>query len=76
MANSKYYNPHTFDPQRLDYQNDVRLAVRDELPDHIDSADIAEATYANMMMTEMTYPPIFFGTWAAWEPDVHLLFNL
>ena len=29
MANSKYYNPHTFDPQQQDYQQDVRLAVRD-----------------------------------------------
>ena len=68
-ANSKYYNPHTFDPQQEDYQQDVRLNVRDELPDEIDSADIAESMYANLMMTEMTWPSLFFGAWAAWEPD-------
>ena len=68
-ANSKYYNPHTFDPQLEDYQQDVRLNVRDELPDEIDSADIAESMYANLMMTEMTWPSLFFGAWAAWEPD-------
>lgn len=45
MANSKYYNPNTFDPQNLDYQKDVRLSVRDELPDEVDSADIAEGLY-------------------------------
>lgn len=70
MANSKYYNPHTFDPQRLDYQEDVRLAVRDELPDKIDSGDIGEYMYANMALTELVWPPIFFGAWAAFEPDV------
>ena len=32
MANSKYYNPHTFDPQLLEYQEDVRLLTRDEIP--------------------------------------------
>ena len=68
-AHSKYYNPHTFDPQLEDYQQDVRLNVRDELPDEIDSADIAESMYANLMMTEMTWPSLFFGAWAAWEPD-------
>jgi hypothetical protein len=71
QANSKYYNPHLFDPTRLDYQDDVRLNTRDELPDHIDSADLAEATYFNVVMTEMTWPPIFFGAWAAFEPDVY-----
>ena len=45
MANSKYYNPHTFDPQNLDYQRDVRMSKRDELPDEIDSSDIAESLY-------------------------------
>ena len=45
MANSKYYNPHTFDPQNLDYQKDVRLSLRDELPDEIDAADLAENLY-------------------------------
>lgn len=45
MANSKYYNPQHFDPQALDYQRDVRLAVRDELPDEINAADISETFY-------------------------------
>jgi hypothetical protein len=75
MANSKFYNPHTFDPQRLDYQEDVRLNVRDELPDHLDSSDLAEATYFNVVLTELTWPPIFFGAWAAFEPDVRINFK-
>ncbi len=69
-ANSKYYNPHTFDPQQNDYQQDVRLAVRDELPQELDSSDMAEYMYANLFMTELTWPSFFFGTWAAFEPDV------
>lgn len=73
QANSKYYNPYTFDPQTLDYQEDVRLAVRDELPDEIDSSDMAEYMYANLFMTELTWPSLFFGTWAAFEPDVRNL---
>ena len=73
QANSKYYNPYTFDPQTLDYQEDVRLAVRDELPDEIDSSDMAEYMYANLFMTELTWPSLFFGTWAAFEPDVRIL---
>lgn len=44
-ANSKYYNPYTFDPQQMDYQQDVRLAVRDELPSELDSSDVAESMY-------------------------------
>ena len=70
MANSKYYNPHTWDPQNLEYQNDVRLNVRDELPDEIDASDIAEGMYAHLMLTELTFPSLFLGTWAAFEPDV------
>jgi hypothetical protein len=50
--------------------DDVRLNVRDELPDNIDSSDVAEATYFNVVLTELTWPPIFFGSWAAFEPDV------
>jgi len=69
-ANSKYYNPYTFDPQQQDYQQDVRLAVRDELPSQLDAADLAENMYAYMFMTELTWPSLFFGTWAAFEPDV------
>ena len=53
----------------------MRLAVRDELPDQIDSADIAESMYAYIAMTELTWPSLFFGTWAAMEPDV-ILFNI
>lgn len=45
LANSKFYNPHTFDPTNLDYQEDVRLAVRDELPSEVDASDIAESLY-------------------------------
>ena len=70
MANSKYYNPHTFDPQRLEYQNDVRLAVRDELPDHISNEDVYEVMYHTIFMTELTWPSLFFGAWSAMEPDV------
>ena len=44
-ANSKFYNPHHFDPSNTAYQTDVRMSVRDELPSEIDSADIAEAMY-------------------------------
>ena len=44
-ANSKHYNPHHFDPSNADYQADVRMSVRDELPSEIDSADVAEAMY-------------------------------
>ena len=70
MANSKYYNPHTFDPQNLDYQRDVRLSKRDELPDEIDSSDIAENLYKQLFMTELVWPVVFFGVYAAFEPDV------
>ena len=72
MANSKYYNPHTFDPQTLDYQRDVRLSVRDELPDEFDSADISENVYAQLFHTELVWPVFFFGIYSAFEPD-HVL---
>lgn len=70
MANSKHYNPHTFDPQQLDYQQDVRLAVRDEIPDEVDASDIAENLHNQVFMGELLFPPVFFGTWSAFEPDV------
>ena len=70
MANSKYYNPHTFNPENLAYQEDIRLNSRDELPSEIDSTDIAESMYAQMFMTELTWPPLFWGGWSAFEPDV------
>ena len=60
----------------MDYQNDVRLAVRDELPTEIDSSDVAENLYAYMFMTEMTWPSLFFGAWAAFEPDVCIYFPI
>lgn len=72
MANSKYYNPHTFDPQNLDYQKDVRLSVRDELPDEIDSADVAEGLYQQLFHTELVWPIIWFAGYTAFEPD-HVL---
>jgi hypothetical protein len=71
QANSKYYNPYTFDPTQDDYQRDVRLAVRDELPAEIDAADVGENWYAYLYMTELTWPSLFFGAWAAFEPDVN-----
>ena len=71
-ANSKYFNPYTFDPQQLDYQNDIRLASRDELPAELDASDVAESIYGHMFMTELTWPSLFFGAWAAFEPDVRL----
>ena len=73
QANSKYYNPATFDPASADYQDDVRLAVRDELPDELDSSDIAESFYSHLFSTELTWPPMFFGIWAAGEPDVSFI---
>ena len=45
-ANSKYYNPQSFDPATLDYQNDVRLAVRDEMPTEINAEDVTETVYS------------------------------
>ena len=68
-ANSKYYDPHSFDPQNLEYQEDVRLNVRDELPDDIDLVDITEGMYKMMVTTEYLWPPLFMSTWAAFEPD-------
>ena len=70
MANSKYYNPNTFDPKNMDYQRDVRLSVRDELPDEFDSADITESLYGQLFHTELVWPVVFFGVYAAFEPDV------
>lgn len=70
LANSKYYNPTTWDPQTMDYQEDIRLSSRDELPDEMDAADISESLYNQLFQTELTWPPLFFGIWAAAEPDV------
>ena len=70
MANSKYYNPQTFDPQNLDYQQDIRLNSRDELPDSFDSADFAEDLYGQLFHTELVWPVVWFGVYSAFEPDV------
>ena len=72
-ANSKYYNPQSFDPATLDYQNDVRLAVRDELPTDINAEEMTESAYQQLFMTELIWPPAFFAGWAAFEPDVSFL---
>ena len=69
QANSKYYNPHTFDPQLLEYQEDIRLLSREELPSKIEAHDVAESLYSQVFHTELTWPPLFFGTWGAFEPD-------
>jgi hypothetical protein len=45
------------------------MSVRDELPDEIDTADIAETIYKYLVMTELTWPPLFMSTWAAFEPE-------
>ena len=72
MGFSHHYNPDKFDPWNLDYQQDVRLAVRDEMPDEPDASDVSESLYSQMFHTELVYPPIFFGGWAAFEPDVSI----
>ena len=41
-----------------------------ELPDEMDAADISESLYNQLFQTELTWPPLFFGIWAAAEPDV------
>ena len=48
----------------------MRLAVRDELPDDLEASDIAESFYSHLFASELTWPPMFFGIWAAAEPDV------
>ena len=48
--------------------------MRDELPAEIDAADIGENMYAYLFMTELTWPSLFFGAWAAFEPDVSYRF--
>ena len=67
-ANGKYYNPHHFDPQNAAYQQDVRLSVRDELPDELDASDILETIYKSYVNTELIWPPVFASTWAAFRP--------
>ena len=54
----------------MDYQKDVRLSLRDELPDEIDSADVAESLYGQLFHTELVWPVVWFGGYSAFEPDV------
>lgn len=39
------------------------------MPDDIEGADIAEATYKQLWPSELLWPPLFLSTWAAFEPD-------
>ena len=43
------------------------------MPDELDSSDIAESFYSHLFSTELTWPPMFFGIWAAGEPDVSFI---
>ena len=38
----------------------------------MDASDITESFYGHTFYTELTWPPAFFGIWAAGEPDVSL----
>ena len=69
LANSKYYNPYSFDPQSLDYQEDIRMSTRDEIPDEFDYADVAENVYYTLFKTEIIWTAAFFSIWSAFEPD-------
>ena len=46
--------------------------MRDELPDEITGGDIAERVYDQLFHTELVWPVVFFGVYAAFEPD-HVL---
>ena len=72
LAKSKFYDPYSYDPQNMDYQQDIRMTTRDEQPDEIDIADIAEGIYYTIFKTEIVWTVVFFSTWAAFEPD-HLI---
>ena len=43
--------------------------MRDELPSEIDSTEIAESLYGQVIMSELTWPTLFFGIWSTQEPD-------
>ena len=69
LANSKWYNPYSFDPSNLAYQEDIRMSHRDEVPDELDPSDIAENLYHLFCKTEFWYPSAFAIGWAAFEAD-------
>ena len=48
------------------------MSKRDELPDEIDSSEIAEGMYAQLFHSELVWPVFFFGIYAAFEPDVSI----
>lgn len=60
----------------MDYQKDVRLAVRDELPTDINAEDITESLYSQVFLSELTWSPIFYVGWAAFEPDVSVYLHI
>jgi len=47
-------------------------STSNDFPDEMDASEFAENIYAHLMMTEMTWPSLFLGTWAAFEPDVSI----
>ena len=51
-------------------------STSNDFPDEMDASEFAENLYAHMMMTELTWPSLFFGTWAAFEPDVSIRVNI
>ena len=61
-ANSKYYDPYTFDPQNLDYQNDIRMHSTEEIPDKLGTED---CKFINVQMprspTIRSFRQIWFG---------------
>lgn len=45
------------------------MSSRDEIPETVNSSDIAENLFYTLFKTELTWPVIFFAGWAAFEPD-------
>lgn len=50
------------------------MARSDEIPTEIDTSDIVENFYAIIVYTELTWPSLFFGGWAAFEPDPLIMY--
>ncbi len=66
----KYYDPYSHDPQQEDYQDTIVMADRmGGIPDEINSSDIAESVFYTIFKTEITWTVLFFGGFAAFEPD-------
>ena len=68
-ANSKYYDPYSYDPSNKDYQDDIRMSSRTLQPTDLDLSDVAESLFYNLFCTEVFWTTAFFGGWAAFEPD-------